>query len=102
MAARPASLRRRSVQNRLAILVAIVWFAAARPAAAQQVVLDKEAYLMPPAPIADAVMAAWHRRWQADGVFCVLYDDRRAHCEAGDDRTGDAEYAYARGNNLVQ
>lgn len=49
-----------------------------------------------------AVMAAWHRRWQADGVFCVLYDDRRAHCEAGDDRSGDPEYAYARGNNLVQ
>jgi hypothetical protein len=49
-----------------------------------------------------AVMAAWHQRWQADGVFCVLYDDRRAHCEAGDDRMGEAEYAYARGNNLVQ
>ena len=49
-----------------------------------------------------AVMAAWHRRWQADGVFCVLYDDRRAHCEAGDDRSGDPVYAYARGNNLAQ
>jgi hypothetical protein len=49
-----------------------------------------------------AVLAAWHRRWQADGVFCVLYDDRRAHCEAGDDRTGDTEYAYGRGNNLAQ
>ena len=49
-----------------------------------------------------AVMAAWHRQWQADGVFCVLYDDRRAHCEAGDDRSGDPVYAYARGNNLAQ
>jgi hypothetical protein len=49
-----------------------------------------------------AVMAAWHRRWQTDGVFCVLYDDRRAHCEAGDDRSGDPEYAYPRGNNLAQ
>jgi len=49
-----------------------------------------------------AVMAAWHKQWQADGVFCVLYDDRRAHCEAGDDRSGDPVYAYARGNNLAQ
>ena len=49
-----------------------------------------------------AVMAAWHRQWQVDGVFCVLYDDRRAHCEAGDDRSGDPVYAYARGNNLAQ
>jgi hypothetical protein len=49
-----------------------------------------------------AVMAVWHRQWQADGVFCVLYDDRRAHCEAGNDRTGDPEYAYPRGNNLAQ
>jgi len=49
-----------------------------------------------------AVMAAWHQRWQADGVFCVLYDNQRAYCEAGDDRTGDAVYAYARGNNLAQ
>jgi hypothetical protein len=49
-----------------------------------------------------AVMAAWHRQWQTDGVFCVLYDDRRAHCEAGDDKSGDPVYSYARGNNLAQ
>jgi hypothetical protein len=47
------------------------------------------------------VMAAWHRRWQADGVFCVLYDERRAHCEAGD-QSGDPVYSYWRGNNLAQ
>jgi hypothetical protein len=49
-----------------------------------------------------AVIAAWHRRWEADGVFCILYDERRAHCEAGDDLSGDALYAYERGNNLAQ
>lgn len=28
------------------------------------------------------VMALWHHRWQADGVFCVVYSDQDAHCEA--------------------
>lgn len=48
------------------------------------------------------VMRAWHGMWHADGVFCVLYDDHQAYCEAGDDRSGDATYAYRRGNNLAQ
>lgn len=48
------------------------------------------------------VMWAWHTMWQADGVFCVLYDERRAHCEAGEERSGEAFYAYERGNNLAQ
>ena len=48
------------------------------------------------------VMRQWHSMWQLDGVFCVLYDGRRAHCEAGDDRSGDVIYAYERGNNLPQ
>jgi hypothetical protein len=46
------------------------------------------------------VMREWHNRWKADGVFCVLYDDQHAYCEAGDENGGDALYAYPRGNNL--
>lgn len=46
------------------------------------------------------VMREWHSRWKADGVFCVLYDEQHAYCEAGDENSGDALYAYPRGNNL--
>jgi hypothetical protein len=46
------------------------------------------------------VMREWHSRWKVDGVFCVLYDDQHAYCEAGDESSGDALYAYPRGNNL--
>lgn len=46
------------------------------------------------------VMREWHNRWKADGVFCVLYDDQHAYCEAGDESSGDALYAYPRGNKL--
>jgi hypothetical protein len=28
------------------------------------------------------VMRRWYQRWQADGVFCVAYSARDAHCEA--------------------
>ena len=28
------------------------------------------------------VMRRWYERWQADGVFCVVYSARDAHCEA--------------------
>jgi hypothetical protein len=28
------------------------------------------------------VMRMWYDRWRADGVFCVAYSDRSAHCEA--------------------
>jgi hypothetical protein len=28
------------------------------------------------------VMALWHNRWRTDGVFCVVYSDQDAHCEA--------------------
>lgn len=28
------------------------------------------------------VMRLWHDRWRADGVFCVAYSERNAHCEA--------------------
>jgi len=28
------------------------------------------------------VMRQWYERWHADGVFCVVYSARDAHCEA--------------------
>ena len=28
------------------------------------------------------VMRLWYDRWRADGVFCVVYSERDAHCEA--------------------
>jgi len=28
------------------------------------------------------VMHQWYQRWNADGVFCVVYSARDAHCEA--------------------
>jgi len=28
------------------------------------------------------VMRRWYQRWQSDGVFCVAYSARDAHCEA--------------------
>lgn len=28
------------------------------------------------------VMRMWYERWHADGVFCVVYSERDAHCEA--------------------
>lgn len=28
------------------------------------------------------VMRQWYERWKADGVFCVTYSSRDAHCEA--------------------
>jgi hypothetical protein len=27
-------------------------------------------------------MRMWYDRWRADGVFCVVYSERSAHCEA--------------------
>ncbi len=27
-------------------------------------------------------MRLWYDRWQSDGVFCVVYSERDAHCEA--------------------
>ena len=27
-------------------------------------------------------MRLWYDRWNSDGVFCLLYSDRHAHCEA--------------------
>lgn len=28
------------------------------------------------------VMRMWYERWHADGIFCVAYSERNAHCEA--------------------
>jgi hypothetical protein len=28
------------------------------------------------------VMRRWYQRWEADGVFCLVYSARDAHCEA--------------------
>jgi hypothetical protein len=28
------------------------------------------------------VMRRWYERWKADGVFCLVYSARQAHCEA--------------------
>jgi hypothetical protein len=47
------------------------------------------------------VMRAWHVRWHDDGVFCVLYDERTAYCEAGDDRGGEVAYAAPADANMT-
>ena len=39
------------------------------------------------------VMSMWRKRWHAEGVFCVLYSETEAHCEAGDVQSGDPVYA---------
>ncbi|HEU4564763.1 MAG TPA: hypothetical protein VFS05_08950, partial [Gemmatimonadaceae bacterium] len=39
------------------------------------------------------VIAQWHRTWQTEGVFCILFSDVQAHCESGYDQSGDALYA---------
>jgi hypothetical protein len=39
------------------------------------------------------VMTAWRKRWRAEGVFCVLYSETEAHCEAGEVQSGDPAYA---------
>jgi hypothetical protein len=37
------------------------------------------------------VMMIWRNRWQAPGVFCLLYDATRGWCEAGNTLDGDIE-----------
>jgi hypothetical protein len=41
------------------------------------------------------IMMRWESMWRMDGVFCVLFDERRAHCEAGRESSADAYYAFA-------
>jgi hypothetical protein len=47
------------------------------------------------------VMFLWRDRWKEDGVFCILYSESEANCEAGDRSSRRAVYGYARGNNIV-
>jgi hypothetical protein len=37
------------------------------------------------------VMMIWRNRWNAPGVFCLLYDAARGWCEAGNSLDGDIE-----------
>jgi hypothetical protein len=48
-----------------------------------------------------SVMLMWRRRWHTEGVFCILYSDSEANCEDEFDLTGQAPYAFARGNNIL-
>jgi hypothetical protein len=49
------------------------------------------------------VMLMWRRHWHQPGVFCILYSDWEATCEAGYDAMGRAEYAApaSRGNRIL-
>ena len=38
------------------------------------------------------VMSLWHREWKESGVFCVLYTRSAAHCELGEEISGDPIY----------
>jgi hypothetical protein len=39
------------------------------------------------------VMARWEQSWRAEGVFCLLYSDADAHCEAGARAAANVIYA---------
>lgn len=39
------------------------------------------------------VMALWHHEWKDTGVFCVVYSATAAHCESGEEMSGDPVYA---------
>jgi hypothetical protein len=38
------------------------------------------------------VMFLWRRRWGIEGVFCLLYSERAAHCEAEPGVSGEPSY----------
>jgi len=44
-------------------------------------------------PADRGVMTMWRKRWQDEGVFCVLYSQTEAHCEAGPEQSDDPIYA---------
>lgn len=48
------------------------------------------------------VMAQWRIMWHTDGVFCVLYSEQHAHCEAWPHAAGEVLYAQARGNRILR
>lgn len=37
----------------------------------------------------------WRRRWQAEGVFCVLYSEPEGTCAVGERFLDTAEYALS-------
>ena len=47
------------------------------------------------------VMMMWRRQWRDPGVFCILYSDWEATCEAGYDVEGRAAYTTRRGNTIL-
>jgi hypothetical protein len=46
------------------------------------------------------VMTLWRRRWHQEGVFCILFSETEANCEAGYRLSGQATYSDARGSEL--
>ena len=38
------------------------------------------------------VIARWQEAWRADGVFCLLFSEEDAHCEAGPRASADVSY----------
>jgi hypothetical protein len=47
------------------------------------------------------VMTMWRQRWKQLGVFCILYSESEANCEAGYGLSSIAAYGYGRGNNIL-
>ena len=47
------------------------------------------------------VMIQWEHEWKSAGVFCILYSESDANCEAGNDIAGQASYAVVRGNTIL-
>lgn len=41
------------------------------------------------------VMEKWRSMWKAPGIFCILYSETEANCEAGYRLSGQALYSYA-------
>lgn len=47
------------------------------------------------------VMSLWRATWHTEGVFCVLYSDYQAHCEAEPDVSSEPKYDHPRGNRIL-
>lgn len=46
------------------------------------------------------VMFLWRQAWKIEGVFCLLYSEWEAHCEAEPGVAGEVAYAEQRGNRI--
>ncbi len=46
------------------------------------------------------VMTLWRDKWNAPGVFCILYTAADANCELGNTVSGHVLYVYAQGENI--